>query len=699
MNVKPILISTLFLFPLFALAQQPDTVRSLPAETLPTEQLETVIETQDRDMDFSDWEDELHQLRSRPVNLNATSEDELRRAFFLNELQIQNLLTYTSQFGKLTTIFELQLIEGFNFEFIEQIQPYITFDDGGNEPFSWKRAFRYGRQEALVRWQRVVEKQAGFAEVSDSMRRAHPGSYYWGDANGLFMRYTYNYRDRLRFGIAMDKDAGEPFKWGVDTLPKGFDYYAFHFYLKNIGRLKYFALGDYQLQFGQGLTLWSGLSFGKSPGSLCSRKRAPYIRPHASSNEYAYMRGAAATFTFGTFDVSGFYSNRKVDGNLNKPDDFLSEEEYVSSIQETGYHRTTDELADRKVLREQLFGGNITYNGNHLKTGITAYQVDFDKVIKPDATNYNAFVPGLNRNQYVGLNYSYAYKRLTLYGEVCHQLDAGNAFLQGLNFTPHPQLSVAMLYRNYARDYLNRLSAAFGESSTNANENGFYVGILATPFKKTTLTAYADMFQYPWLRYRVDAPSHGKEFAVQMDYRINRNTSFYVRYRNIQNPLNFNAETGYKHVVDHSVRNYIRLHLVHNPLAWISLRSRVEFVLRSAPNTEENGMILYQDVVVKPDKNGRWMFALRYALFDTESYDTRIYAYENDLPFSFSIPALYDKGSRFYLMTSWKFMRHSQLAFRIAQTFYNNKTSISSGSAQIDSNTRTELKALLKVGF
>ena len=43
----------------------------------------------------------------------------------------------------------------------------------------------------------------------------------------------------------------------------------------------------------------------------------------------------------------------------------------------------------------------------------------------------------------------------------------------------------------------------------------------------------------------------------------------------------------------------------------------------------------------------------RYCIFKTDDWDARLYAYENDLLYSFSIPALSGIGTRNYLMAKW----------------------------------------------
>lgn len=93
-------------------------------------------------------------------------------------------------------------------------------------------------------------------------------------------------------------------------------------------------------------------------------------------------------------------------------------------------------------------------------------------------------------------------------------------------------------------------------------------------------------------------------------------------------------------------------------------------------------------------------FTLRYAVFDTKSYDSRVYAYENDVLYSYSVPALYYKGQRAYFIVNWDITRNFEIWVRVASTIYDNQTQQSVGSLnQIDSNHKTELKLQARLKF
>ncbi len=692
----------IFIFMLFCIsgtiAQQADTIKYSGTEEM-EQQIENLAERTEIETDYSDWVEEMNLLRQRPVNLNSGDENELRRLFFLNELQISNLLEYVNQFGLLASIYELQVIDGFNEKVVTQILPYISLSPYIVEKFSLKRALKYGGTDVMLRFQRVLQEQKGYLPVADSIRRMNPSDYYLADPNSLFVRIQYSYKDYIKIGLVGDKDAGEPFLPKSDTLHKGFDFYSAHFFLKNIGSVKQLAIGDYHVQFGQGLTMWSGFSVGKAAGSVVMRKRAPALRPHASSNEYAFLRGAAATVALGKFDLTLFYSNRRADANIIHSDTLLSMPEMVSSLQQTGYHRTPGELSDKGAVHEIAGGGHIAYNGQRLRAGITVFHVEYDMAFETQDALYKKFQPVLNSNSYAGIDYSYNYKTLTLYGEASKQIDAGFAFLQGLSFSPDPKLAFAMVCRNYQKNYLNNFNAAFGESSNSTNERGLYMGMVATPFTKITLSAYADIFRYEWLHYRVDAPSDGQEYSFQLAYNVSRNGDIVFGYRRLINPLNYLPEDEKMNLIGVSERDYYRFQFNYQALPWLKSQSRVELSVREAPlKNKESGYLIYQGFQVKPTEK-EWSISFRYLLFDTDSYDTRLYAFEQDVPYSFSVPAFSGKGSRVYFLLNSKLNKNISVMLRLSQTWYSDRNSISSGLDEIDGNKKTDIKAVLHFSF
>ncbi len=106
---------------------------------------------------------------------------------------------------------------------------------------------------------------------------------------------------------------------------------------------------------------------------------------------------------------------------------------------------------------------------------------------------------------------------------------------------------------------------------------------------------------------------------------------------------------------------------------------------------KENGFLTFFDFMYKPLLSS-YSGVLRLQYFETDGYNSRIYAYENDVLYSYSIPSFSDKGFRYYLTLNYDLNKKISFWLRWAQTIYQNKTTVGSGLDEINGNRRTELK-------
>jgi hypothetical protein len=128
-------------------------------------------------------------------------------------------------------------------------------------------------------------------------------------------------------------------------------------------------------------------------------------------------------------------------------------------------------------------------------------------------------------------------------------------------------------------------------------------------------------------------------------------------------------------------------------------RNRIEWVRIKREGSFQNGFLFYQDISYKP-LNSSLSITLRYALFDAEDYDARIYAFESDVLYAFSIPAFYDKGNRFYCLLNYNLTRNTEIWLRYAVTVYNNRAIISEGGLnEIQGNKRSDVRVQVRFTF
>jgi len=666
------------------------------------DRIEYLLETdEENNSDYTTLFDQLSHAFAHPINLNRADFETIQGLGLLTDVQINNLLDHIENNGKLMTLEELQTIRGFDLSSIRLILPFVKIGtDVDNPQLSFRELIKNGNNQLFVRYQETLEQKKGFSEVTDSALLASPNSRYIGSPAKLYTRYKYNYGSHLSIGFTAEKDAGEEFFKG--SQKNGFDFYSGHFFMRNQGKLKQLALGDYQAQFGQGLTFWSGLAFGKSADIMLIKRSAIGLKPYTSVDENRFLRGAGATVQFDKLELTAFYSYHNVDANISIVDSTNSEEDVlaVSSIQQSGFHRTPNELEDKHAIGQQQIGGHLAYKTRRLNIGATGVSNKYNADFQPTLKTYSQFKNADNSQTNVGLDYNWIYKNFNFFGEFSKSLDAGRAFVSGALIALDPKLAMSVLYRDYRRDYQPIASVALGENSTNANEKGLYLGITAKPIKRYTISVYYDQFTFPWLKYQINAPSNGHQYLIQVKYKPSKKLEMYVRVRERDRLKNTSVDLaqGIDYLVREKQTNY-RYNFSYKISKSIKIKSRVELVNYNKQESPfETGYLIYQDIVYKA-LSSPFSFAFRYGIFDTDSYNSRIYAYENDVLYSFTIPAYYNRGTRTYLTVRYKIKRGLDVWLRYGLTYYDNVDVISSGLEEIQGNTKSEIKAQLRFKF
>src|SRR5690606_10791742 len=141
----------------------------------------------------------------------------------------------------------------------------------------WQRIVGEDNNALLFRYERTLQQRRGYMPIDTNGRST---SRYLGSPDKLFMRYRVSHTRDYSLGITVEKAAGVESTWCPGTRRYGFDFYTAHLQLYNKGRFKSIALGDYQLQIGQGLLLSSGYSVGKGSETITTVSRANLgIRP------------------------------------------------------------------------------------------------------------------------------------------------------------------------------------------------------------------------------------------------------------------------------------------------------------------------------------------------------------------------------------------------------------------------------------
>lgn len=652
--------------------------------------IEEIAQNQSEDFDVSELTERLNDYRRHPIDINKAGKEQLQELVFLLPVQIDALLKHIAENGPLIELMELQSIDGFDLATIRRLLNFIYLPAGNSlSGIRINDLIHKSEHDLLLRYSQLLERPEGY-RIADSVGR----SRYLGSPQRLLLRYRYRFGNHISASWNMEKDAGEPYFFKAKN--RVFDFYSGNVFIKDWGKLSKLTVGDYSLQFGQGLSLWSGLNFGKGPSVSEAVKSASGLQPYRSFNESLFFRGVAATFKHRKWMVTPFISFRKNDASLSTGDSLQQAE--ISSLGISGLHRTEAELKSKNGVSQMLYGSNVQYSGHHLSIGLTASHTRFDHAFERGGSLYNKFeFAGKSLNN-LALNYGFSFRNSYLFGELAKSAPGGGALLSGLMVSLSSKVSLALLYRNYQKDYYSFYNQAFAESANSVNEEGFYSGIIIKPHSKWELLAYADAFRFPWLRFSADAPSKGYELFSQLSYVPNKEFRVSLRFKMESKEENDDQLNGV-HTLKQVQKQLSRLEVNYKVLRNFTLRNRIEMVhYHKEKQPIEIGFMTYLELNYDPD-NSRFSGNFRFAIFDTPGFNSRIYTYESDVLYSYSVPAYQNRGVRFYLNSRMRMNRQLDVWTRYSLSSFTDRVTIGSGLEQIDGNKRSEIKLQIRYQF
>lgn len=630
--------------------------------------------------DPSAWEDELEELdriRQTSLNLNAATRDQLEMFSFLTDTQIENILAYLHIHGPMQTLYELQGVEDLDRTAIDRLLPFVCVapvNDADQSFPSLRTLAKYGRHEVLTR-----------LDVPFYTRRGYRTSYL-GPKLYHSLRYGFRYGNYLEAGLTGEKDAGEPF-FALHNR-KGYDHYSYYLVLRGIGRLQTLVLGTYRLDFGQGLVLGNVFGLGKSFSLATTHTGGKGIRKHGSTDEYNYFRGVAAQVgVMPGLSASAFYSHRCMDG--------VVEEGAITSIDKAGLHRTQREADKADAFTLQLAGGNLTYEKNALKLGMTGIYYFFDRDYTPQLRTYAKYNLQGNRFYNVGMDYRYRLGRLSLTGEAAKGKH-GYALLNRLQWDVGSGYHLQLVHRLYTHDYWAFFARSFGEGSTPQNENGWYMAAEAAPFDNWRFFGSLDFFSFPWWKYRISKPSQGWEGRFQATYTPSRTVSMYANYRYKRKERD---ETGTGGAVILPIHHHrLRYRFSYEPGTWM-FRTTADYNHFHARNRQASQGWQCTQLCGYALPDTSLSVTLQGTYFCTDDYDSCVYAYEKGLLHTFYTPSFSGRGVRWSAHVRFDWGEHLMLLAKLGQTIYLDRDAIGSGNEWIAGKKKMDLQMQLRLKF
>lgn len=623
--------------------------------------------------DDSEWIDELAEISENPINLNQPDRQKLLAIPFFDAIQADAIIR-RSHHGGFETIEELITIDGISKEMIEIIKPFVCI----GLKLEIKQSMRL-RGRTLAMAQTTTPKQVGYTAKNDSASPA-----FIGKPIKYLLKHELRLGRDIKAGVVFENDAGEPafsrYMSTTDFVSGYVQWQPKRTIFKNI------IIGHYSARFGQGAGLWTGFAADFSSIGTSVMRHGNGITPNWSAAESGYLRGIAANAAIGRTNIWVFASNTDGDASTSSVDT----SDYVTTIKETGYHRTIGELSSRNNLTQKLYGGYIqhTFDGIRVGIGVNHWQSNRDFTTGDDL--YRKFRFSGNSLTTASADYALFHNNISLYGEIAMQ--KGNiAITQGIDIDVIGNTKLTLAYRNFSRKYTSVYQNTFARSSQPAGEEGIYAALSFNQIKRLSIICNANIYKNRWLKYQVFAPSKGYIWRVKAIYNAGRNTLTAQIKGNIDDKHPLEAIDGgqSRPISTHSRYSYkVAWNATFDIVKFQTIAELIDFSDGSQHNS--SGFWISQDAKISILTNTK--LDLRFAHFDTDDYYSRIYAYQPDIMYSFSIPAYSGNGILLVGNISTKLGRHLKIWARTLYVRYYKTQTISSGNTQIKSPHSTEFK-------
>jgi hypothetical protein len=653
--------------------------------------VEQYIETNElNDFDFNTAFEKLYEYNRRKLNVNTATYSDLSELMILSPLEIGAIIRHREELGEFIMLEELQSIQELSAENIKKLILFVTV--GEISDFNISDLLSKGKHQTFLKFRKTLQDKAGY--LPDASGKTE----YQGSPEYLYIRHRYDAGKKLKYGFTAEKDQGEQFFRGSNK--NGFDFYSGYLYFEKLHpKVKSLVIGDYNLSFGQGLIINNGFGYGKSTFVTGIKRSVKPLRQFSSVNEALFYRGVAATLNVSkNIDLTLAYSYKKIGGNIEGDTIGDLGFERVTSLQISGLHRTKSEIEKKYRVVQQNFGGRLTWQSRLGQISANTLFYNFDRPYIRDERLYR-------KNQFAGyqlisgsLDYDFFVRNINIFGEAAVSDNGGMAMMTSALLGLDRKFDLALLYRNYSENYHTLESGAFGETSVNNDEKGLYIGTEMRLNNQFKLSFYYDLWKHDWLKYRVDAPSDGFETFARIDYTIKRKFNTYFQYRYLTKQRNISGD-------ENTVRSPLPYHL--HRLRWhlsqkvdksIEIRARSELSYFNQQGITSKGSMMFADLIYKPLMKP-YSIAARYGIFDVDNFDTRIYTFESDLLYEYSIPFFQNRGSRYYVMTKYRLGRNMVIEARYSNTGYLNTDSIGSGNELIRARNKSDLKLQFRLTF
>ncbi len=631
--------------------------------------------------------DQLEEWVQSPLNLNTASHRDLLELGIITAEQADSLLAYRQRVRAFSSLGELLLVRNLSYRDRRWLSLFTFAGDTLRPRPTLAQRLLNGHHTLDSHIRMPLYRRAGFILPKPPLSSTERQRYYLGPNLGHSLRYRYQWHQKLRYGLTLANDTGEPF---AAYGHRPYDFASAHLVVGGTSDAHQLFLGDYTVQWGEGLLL-GRLFMGGGLGLLLpSTRHSTRIRPHTSGEEERFFRGAAARKQWRRWELSAFASYRRRSARITN--------DTIRSLPINGLHRSLRELAGEGRAGVLTLGARATLHSVHNHLGIGAYVQTFNHFVQPDPRPYNRHYFHGRHTEGLSLDWSIGRQSWQTMGELATDGQGHLAWSQRLLWTPRESWFLAM----QARWLSTAFSAPEGETvqqgSHTQNEQGTTLAFRWHATARLELRGSIDLARHPAPTYRADTTARGVELRIEAEWGGTSALAHTLTYRLRSAETDISDRTAKMPRLEWRATHHLRWQTRHSTLRWIWIATLDAALHRrqTRPSPSLGGLAALRTTFHPTPRIALTATALA---FHTDDHDSRIYLYLPHLRHAGGFPTFSGRGAAFVALAQWQWDAHWDVAARYAVLHYTDRNHIGTGVQRIDSPTQNDLDLTLRFRF
>ncbi len=395
-----------WLIPLLGMAQDQPELEAIYEELLDQFQIENTSTNEQ-------LHNELSHLIESPIPA-IQLEVNLSKFIFLSQDDKTAIQVHIKEYGTIVSPFELNAIQKINSKkalLISKLLDYKKYRIGNDSPkFIWILAIKNNNWEISKSINQFLVRQKLSIHISPN----------------------------LHVGVQSENDPQEMrFSNG-----NHFDFNSYYLsYTRNPFQL---IVGDFHVNYGQGLLSWTGWSSYKNIGLSQIKKLSDRFRPYRSFDENKFYRGLSMQGQNKRMSYFAFYSNKKVDAKLGQ----FEGRPIILSLPKSGLHISQSERSARKAISEKAYSVGLHYQFRNWNFSTYTTKWEYPHPIQLDGNHYEK---GIIKT---GLYWSFAKEGSSIFQEISLPKSLNPTTIIGIQQQIHSKSYLSLLYKYIHPNYL-----------------------------------------------------------------------------------------------------------------------------------------------------------------------------------------------------------------------------------------------------